>query len=172
MPLGHYNHQNAGGFQYLNKPPSHPYKSLNMAAIEILIIGGAVNLTPNAVRCLDILGVLDVLKTRKVECEINLIQLFSLHTGSSLGMIDYNRSGNGFGGYRGRRVMRSELMQAMLDVAQKLEIQIEYGKKLAALEETPQSVTVKSEDGTDATGNLVLGCDGIHSATRIRLETE
>lgn len=133
-------------------------------------IGGAVNLTPNAVRCLDILGVLDILKTKKVGCEINSIQLFSLHTGSSLGTIDYNGSGNGFGGYRGWRVMRSELMQAMLDMAQKLEIRIEYGKKLAALEETPQSATIKFEDGTAATGNLVLGCDGIHSATRMEIE--
>lgn len=32
-------------------------------------IGGAVNLTPNALRCLDILGVLDVLKTRKLDAK-------------------------------------------------------------------------------------------------------
>jgi 2-polyprenyl-6-methoxyphenol hydroxylase-like FAD-dependent oxidoreductase len=132
-------------------------------------IGGAVNLTPNAVRCLDILGVLDVLKVRKLGCEINSIQLFSLHTGSSLGTINYDGNGDGFGGYRGWRVMRSELMQAMLDVAQKMGIRIEYGKKLTGLEET-DSVTIKFEDGTSAVGDLVLGCDGIHSATRMYIE--
>ena len=133
-------------------------------------IGGAVNLTPNALRCLDFLGVLDVLKTRKVGCEIKSIQVFSLHTGASLGTIDYNGDGNGFGGYRGRRVMRSELMKAMIDVALKMGIQIEYDKKLTALHETTQSVTVKFGDGTDVTGDLVLGCDGIHSATRAQIE--
>lgn len=133
-------------------------------------IGGAVNLTPNAVRCLDLLGVLDVLQTRKVGCEIRSIQLFSLHTSASLGIIDYDGDGNGFGGYRGWRVMRSELMKAMLDVAQNMGIQINYGKKLTALDEDSQSVMAKFGDGTEATGDLVLGCDGIHSATRMHIE--
>lgn len=133
-------------------------------------IGGAVNLTPTAARCLDILGVLDVLKKRKGGCEVGLIEVFSLHTGSSLGSIDYNGDGNGFGGYRGWRVMRSELMQALLEVAQDIGIQIEYSKKLVGVDDTPESVTVRFEDGSDATGHLVLGCDGIHSATRMQIE--
>lgn len=135
-------------------------------------IGGAVNLTPNALRCLDILSVLDVLKTRKAGCEIRAIQLFSLHTAASLGTIDYDGTGSGFGGYRGWRVMRSELMQALLEVAQKMGIQIKYGKKLIGLDETSEAVTIKFEDGTDVTGSLVLGCDGIHSATRMQIEPD
>jgi 2-polyprenyl-6-methoxyphenol hydroxylase-like FAD-dependent oxidoreductase len=133
-------------------------------------IGGAVNLTPSAVRCLDLLGVLDELKARRAGCEVKSIQLFSLHTGGSLGTIDYaGKEGTGHGGYLGWRVMRSELLQAMLAVVQRLEnVRIVYGKKVTGVDESPESVNVKFDDGTDATGELVLGCDGIHSATRMQ----
>jgi 2-polyprenyl-6-methoxyphenol hydroxylase-like FAD-dependent oxidoreductase len=157
-----------------SSPLSVPTSNLNITIFELRkepsTIGGAVNLTPNAVRGLDILGVLDELKTRRAGCEVSSIQLFSLHTGSSLGTIDYaGPDGTGHGGYRGRRVMRSELLQALLAVAQKLEnVRVVYGKKVAGLTETSEAVTVAFEDGTDATGDLVLGCDGIHSTTRMR----
>ena len=65
--------------------------------------------------------------------------------------------------------MRSELLQALLAVAQKLEnVRVVYGKKVAGLTESSEAVTVAFEDGTDARGDLVLGCDGIHSATRMQ----
>lgn len=135
-------------------------------------IGGAVNLTPNALRCLDLLDVLEELKVKKLGCDVGSIQLFSLHTGSSIGTIDYNGEGTGFRGYRGKRIMRSDLMQAMLAVAETMHIRIEYGKKVIGFEETPQSVIVSFDDGTATTGDLVLGCDGIHSAIRTQIEPD
>lgn len=41
--------------------------------------------------------------------------------------------------------MSSELMQALLEVALKVEIEIHYGKKLIGVEEVPQSVSVNLE---------------------------
>jgi len=46
-------------------------------------------------------------------------------------------------------------------------IHVVYGKKVTGLSEAPEAVTVRFEDDTDATDDLVLGCDGIHSATRM-----
>ena len=134
-------------------------------------IGGAINLTPTALRCLDILGALEELKKRKLGCEVRAIQLFSLHTGSSLGNIDYSGpEGNGFDGYGGWRIARTDLLQALLAVVQKLEnVEIVYSKKVVGLQESPSTVDVTFEDGTHATGDLVLGCDGIHSSTRMKL---
>jgi 2-polyprenyl-6-methoxyphenol hydroxylase-like FAD-dependent oxidoreductase len=129
-------------------------------------IGGAVNLTPNALRCLDVLGVLEQLKIRRSGCVVNSIQLFSLHTAASMGTIDFRGSK-----YLAMRVMRSELLQAMLDVATKLDIQIKYGKKLTGIEDTPEFVKVMFEDGSE-NGHLVLGCDGIHSATRVQIDPD
>lgn len=47
-------------------------------------------------------------------------------------------------------------------------VKIEYGKKLVRVEELPgaAAVSVYFEDGTSAVGDMVLGCDGIHSAVR------
>ena len=149
---------------------SHPPIKITIYELrpEPSTIGGAVNLTPAAIRCLDILGVLDELNKRRVGCEVDAIQLFSLHTGASLGVMDYTGpEGKGFDGYKGRRILRSEVLQAMLSVAEKIDnIEIVYSKKVIGLDETDEEATVKFEDGTTAKGDLVLGCDGIHSATR------
>ncbi|PKX89686.1 FAD-dependent oxidoreductase [Aspergillus novofumigatus IBT 16806] len=100
-------------------------------------LGGPVNLTPKALRCLDMLGVLDELKQAKAGCEVDAIQILSLRTGKQVGTIDYTGpEGTGFGGYKGWRVMRYELLQAMLRVIARLPaVKIEYGKKLVRVEE-------------------------------------
>src|SRR5262249_47645768 len=45
-------------------------------------------------------------------------------------------------------------------------IDIEYEKVLAAIEEKDQSVVARFTDGSSAEGVLLIGADGIHSATR------
>lgn len=134
-------------------------------------MGGPVNLTPKALCCLDIIGVLEELREMKAGCEVGSIELFSLHTGGLLSTIDYSGpEGKGFGGYKGWRVMRSELLQALLRRAEKWEaVKIVYGKKVVGLDEDSDEVRVRFEDGTTATGDIVLGCDGIHSAVRQRM---
>ncbi|RHZ43829.1 FAD-dependent oxidoreductase [Aspergillus thermomutatus] len=112
-------------------------------------LGDPVNLTPKALRCLDMLGVFEELEQMKAGCEVDAIQILSLRTGKEIGVIDYTGpEGTGFGGYKGWR--------------------IEYGKKLGRIEELPgaDAASVYFEDGTSAVGDMVLGCDGIHSAVR------
>lgn len=48
-------------------------------------IGGAVNLTPNALRLLDHLGALQVMKDRKYGKEINAVEIFDVYSGAKLG---------------------------------------------------------------------------------------
>ncbi|EAU39520.1 predicted protein [Aspergillus terreus NIH2624] len=133
-------------------------------------LGGPVNLTPKALRCLDMLGVLAELTQMHAGCEVDAIQIFSLRTGQELATIDYTgREGTGFGGYKGRRVKRYDLLRALLRVVERLEsVTVQYGKKVTRVEEDIQGkkVRVRFEDGTSATGDIVLGCDGIHSAVR------
>lgn len=130
--------------------------------------GGPVNLTPKALRCLDKLGVFDELKNMRAGCEVDDIQIFSMRTGGQIAAIDYAGSdGSGLGGYKGWRVMRFQLLCAMLRVVERLTtVQIHYGKKLTRVEEDADQITVHFEDGGVDTGDMVLGCDGIHSATR------
>jgi 2-polyprenyl-6-methoxyphenol hydroxylase-like FAD-dependent oxidoreductase len=130
--------------------------------------GGPVNLTPKALRCLDRLGVLEEVKRLRLGCEVDAIQIFSMRTGGQIAEIDYSGTdGTGLGGYKGWRVMRFELLKAMLRVAEQLPaVQILYGKKMTKIEEGDDQVCVYFEDGRNYTADLVLGCDGIHSATR------
>jgi 2-polyprenyl-6-methoxyphenol hydroxylase-like FAD-dependent oxidoreductase len=131
-------------------------------------IGGAVNLTPTALRCLNDLGVFEQLESLHLGCPVNTIDIFSLHSAASLGIIDYNGpTGEGFDGYKGRRIMRKDLLESMLNVARQApNILFRFGKKLVNISETSDSVKAGFEDGEEWKGQMILGCDGIHSATR------
>ncbi|KAL5355290.1 hypothetical protein BJX96DRAFT_47164 [Aspergillus floccosus] len=132
--------------------------------------GGAINLTPVAQRHLDRLGVLDELNRLGSEggADVDGIELYSARSGKSLGSIDFtDHRGNGFGGYKGRRVMRIILSLAMLAVVDRTKnVHVAFGKKLIRVDESADQATLHFADGTSATGDLVLGCDGVHSATR------
>jgi salicylate hydroxylase len=53
-------------------------------------------------------------------------------------------------------------------IAQHPNIKLECGKKTIQIEETASSVVLHFEGGTSATGKILLGCDGIHSVTRLK----
>ncbi|KAL2868100.1 FAD-dependent oxidoreductase [Aspergillus lucknowensis] len=133
--------------------------------------GGAINLTPVAQRHLDRLGVLSELDRQGADggANVDAIELFSSRSGRSLGSIDFtDGNGNGVNGYKGRRVMRIVLSLALLSIVERHpNIQIVYGKKLASVTENYNDQTILHfEDNTSAAGDLVLGCDGVHSALR------
>ncbi|KAL4873955.1 hypothetical protein BDV12DRAFT_578 [Aspergillus spectabilis] len=133
--------------------------------------GGAINLTPVAQRHLDRLGVLSELDRHGADggADVDAIELFSSRSGRSLGSIDFtDGNGNGVNGYKGRRVMRIVLSLAMLAVIERHpNIRIVYGKKLTHVTEDHNEQTILHfEDDTSAAGDLVLGCDGVHSALR------
>jgi 2-polyprenyl-6-methoxyphenol hydroxylase-like FAD-dependent oxidoreductase len=75
-----------------------------------------------------------------------------------------------FGGLAGlpaSRVMwRSELCRAVLDRALASGIRVEFDKRLIGVDETPSGVTARFADGTSATGDLLIGADGIRSRVR------
>lgn len=43
-------------------------------------------------------------------------------------------------------------------------------KKVASIQHNRDSVTVKCQDGTDFTGDVVIGADGIHSRVRREMQ--
>lgn len=132
--------------------------------------GGAINLTPVAQRHLDRLGVLEELDRQGADAgaDVDAIELFSSRSGRSLGSIDFtDGQGKGVNGYKGRRVMRIVLSLAMLAVIERHpNIRIVYGKKLTGVSETSNQTILHFDDKTSAAGDLVLGCDGVHSVLR------
>ena len=127
-------------------------------------IGGAVNLTPNALRYLDHLGVLSRLKPQG--CEVNRIDILSLRTGKRLGMLNFDNLEKFK--QRALRVMRHQLLQAMLDRLEELGVEVHYGMKLQSITEGGKKITATFEDGSKIEGDILLGCDGIHSAVRTK----
>jgi 2-polyprenyl-6-methoxyphenol hydroxylase-like FAD-dependent oxidoreductase len=45
-------------------------------------------------------------------------------------------------------------------------VEVQFGKRAMHIEEREEKVTVKFEDGTSATGDLLVGADGTHSVVR------
>src|ERR687898_3578310 len=85
-------------------------------------------------------------------------------TGKHLG--DVPNGGTLPDGTVSQTLKRADLYRALRDEAVRRGARVEYGKRLVDAETTPGGVTARFEDGTRATGDLLIGADGIHSRTR------
>ncbi|MFI6515901.1 FAD-dependent monooxygenase [Spirillospora sp. NPDC050679] len=65
-----------------------------------------------------------------------------------------------------RTLRRADLYRAVRDEALRRGVRIETGKRLVAAEDTGDGVTATFADGTRARGDLLIGCDGVHSTVR------
>jgi 2-polyprenyl-6-methoxyphenol hydroxylase-like FAD-dependent oxidoreductase len=61
---------------------------------------------------------------------------------------------------------RSDLYRAMRDEASSRGIRVEHGKRLTGAVEIGDRVRATFTDGTEATGDLLIGSDGVHSVVR------
>ncbi|KAJ3279749.1 hypothetical protein HDU79_000337 [Rhizoclosmatium sp. JEL0117] len=64
------------------------------------------------------------------------------------------------------QILRSKLHNILMQACHKAGIRTFTGKKFISYVESGDSVTVQFADGTTATGDFVVGSDGIHSAVR------
>lgn len=130
-------------------------------------IGGAVNLTPNALRYLSSLKVLPRLEN--TACPVGSIDIISCRTGSKLAELSFDIPGSD--GFQALRVRRSELLAALTDTwLTDFGGEIIYDAKLSSIETASSGLveakfTVKGAPVTK-TADLLLGCDGIHSFVR------
>ncbi|MEV4107837.1 NAD(P)/FAD-dependent oxidoreductase [Nonomuraea sp. NPDC049695] len=69
-------------------------------------------------------------------------------------------------------VLRSDLYRSMRDEATRRGIEVTYGKRLVSYDESGRQVTARFADGTEATGDLLIACDGVHSSTRTILDPQ
>lgn len=140
--------------------------------------GGALSLSPVALRHFDHLGILDELEEYGPESgvDVDAVEIFSSRTGKPISSLDFGgKHGLGYGDaetgkrYKARRVMRINLSLAMIAATEKRgNIKMVFGKKFlnAVQLEDEDRIEVHFQDGSRATGHLLLGCDGVWSATR------
>lgn len=127
-------------------------------------MGGAVGIPSNGLRLLDRLGVYQSLLQRGSSQSD-----FALHSGSGgiLGQIDdfvsHSRAETGYGYMR---VKRTDLVDVLLQAINEAGIPVYFGKRIIGIEDGEERLSVIFADGTTDSADILLGCDGIHSAVR------
>jgi len=134
-------------------------------------IGGAVNLTPNALRLLDHLGALQKIRDADYGRTIDYLEIFDIYSGKLAESDFRGPKGEGIGDppYKALRITRGDCLKAVLAaVEEHKNITLTCGKRTIKIDETDERVTIHCEDGGNATADLLMGCDGIHSFTRLK----
>ncbi|MDR6804884.1 2-polyprenyl-6-methoxyphenol hydroxylase-like FAD-dependent oxidoreductase [Dyadobacter sp. BE34] len=83
----------------------------------------------------------------------------------AIGVIDNAEQASRYGSET-IQVKRGLLNGSLRRAAERAGIAIEFGKRLVAIGQREGTVTVSFADGSTAEGDLLIGCDGIHSAVR------
>jgi 2-polyprenyl-6-methoxyphenol hydroxylase-like FAD-dependent oxidoreductase len=85
-------------------------------------------------------------------------------TGKRLGE---SRTGGSLpGGTVSQTIKRADLYRVLHEEASSRGIRVERGKRLIAAEQTGDGVRAVFADGTEAAGDMLIGCDGVHSTVR------
>jgi 2-polyprenyl-6-methoxyphenol hydroxylase-like FAD-dependent oxidoreductase len=116
-------------------------------------VGAFLTLAVNGLAALDVLGLRDTVSELGMETPRMTMANGKGRRLATLAM-------------RARTVSRTDLYQALRDEAGKRGVDIEYGKRLVDAEATPTGVRAIFDDGTSAEGDLLVGADGLRSATR------
>lgn len=116
--------------------------------------GGSFNLAPNGMDVLDTLGVGDQITA--VGNPTKQIAFFN-HKGKQLGINPESTV----------LLNRGELQRVLVANAEKSGVEIQFGKRLVEVSERAGDVVAATfEDGSEAVGDLMVGCDGIRSRVR------
>jgi 2-polyprenyl-6-methoxyphenol hydroxylase-like FAD-dependent oxidoreductase len=116
--------------------------------------GAFLNLAPNGLDVLDTLGIKSEIEAYGTP---TTSILFQNHRGKQLGKNPE----------RTLLVKRGMLTRGLRTAALDRGIAVEFGKRLRDIEVTTEgTVIARFEDGSEASGDLLVGCDGLHSRTR------
>ncbi|OAR00366.1 hypothetical protein LLEC1_00308 [Akanthomyces lecanii] len=130
-----------------------------------LNIGGAVMLSPNALKVLDALGLYDMVKSKGYNFD-------SLEYRDLDGNLTETQDFGGVEkyGYQGLRIYRYVLIDELVAALAAAGVAIEYGAKFSHVEtDTAEGVSFALTDGRSIQTLLLVGADGIHSTVRRHL---
>ncbi|GKZ21599.1 hypothetical protein AbraIFM66951_005195 [Aspergillus brasiliensis] len=127
-----------------------------------LNIGGAIMLSPNALRILDTLGVYTRIRSEAYDFD----HLY-FRSPANTPLDTYEFGGADKYGYSGMRIYRHVLIRELSAMVTEAGIPIHYHKKFnRVISETSSNITWEFTDGTVSTASCLVGADGIHSAVR------
>jgi 2-polyprenyl-6-methoxyphenol hydroxylase-like FAD-dependent oxidoreductase len=128
--------------------------------------GSFLMVTPNGLGVLRTLGVLDDLARHGLPC--SGMTMWSSR-GRRLGQVRHDHEPGGFAG--SLLIKRGLLHRVLREEAVRRGIPVEFGRRLVDLTVTDDGGVVAAfEDGTSASGDMLVGSDGIYSRTRQLVE--
>ncbi|PQE15534.1 salicylate hydroxylase protein [Rutstroemia sp. NJR-2017a WRK4] len=140
-----------------NKIPCRVYESRPAP----LNIGGAIMLSPNALRILNTLGVYERIRSKGYNFDI---LEFKDTTGKLLEVQEFG--GEAKYGFRGLRIYRHIVIDALVELLKERNIPVYYGKKYSHIVSEGEKIVWEFTDGERAEADLLVGADGIHSSVR------
>lgn len=125
--------------------------------------GGFLGVAPNGMRVLAELGLERAVEASGVPCDGFAFQNAS---GRQVGVIDRRHDRTRLGA-RLVMIKRAPLQRLLLDHAARLGVTIHHNARLVEIgRSSPDVVIARFEDGSEHSGDLVVGCDGLRSQVR------
>src|SRR5689334_5814248 len=144
--------------------------ALNRAGIEVEVheahdgpaedAGGLLSLAANGVRALRVAGAMDAVRAAGVA-----VPEMEMWTAGGHPVGRAPRHGSHLSDVPSWTVLRGPFVQALREAAADRGIPVRTGHRLVAATGGPGEVTARFDDGTEATGAVLVGADGVHSAT-------
>lgn len=132
---------------------------------QFMRVGADVNLTPNAVRALDGLGVGDSLRRTGARPSYRISRDWD--TGLETSRLPMGDTAETVYGAPQLTIHRADLLSVL---AQALAADsMRFSKRLSSLTQDTEGVDLRFEDGSTARHSVVIGADGIHSRVRAAL---
>ncbi|KAJ3288639.1 hypothetical protein HDU79_004684 [Rhizoclosmatium sp. JEL0117] len=156
----------------------------NPVAVDFGDSGGSVALMASALRVLRTLGVLDEVLASSFPAKITNWFKIDGSANVALDTINVNRRAGEtdpllqppiqilrskvivYLGHMMKMFNDIQLHSILIQAAAKEGVRTFTGKKFVSLEENENGVTANFEDGTSASGDFIVGADGVHSAVR------
>ena len=134
-------------------------------ASQFARVGADINLTPNAVRALDGLGVGDALRETAARPNFRISR--DGYTGEETSRLGMSQAAEERYGAPQLTMHRADLLTA-LETAVPSDC-VKLGKKIVSIECATDGVHLEFADGTSETVDILIGADGIHSVVRTAL---
>ncbi|KAK4098755.1 FAD/NAD(P)-binding domain-containing protein [Parathielavia hyrcaniae] len=128
--------------------------------------GSVIGFFPQTFRILDQLDLLDDIQKLcpPLHHWLHLNpQVRTIYTGGQRGFFDFLQTNHG---HASRGFMRRDLMEILYSKLPHRERHVLPNKKVTGVEQDESSVTVTCSDGSVFKGDVLVGCDGVHSAVQ------
>lgn len=125
-------------------------------------VGADINLTPNAVRALDGLGVGEALRETAAQPTHRISRTWD--TGEETSRLEMAQAAQSRYGSPQLTMHRADLLAVLEDALPPGVLRL--GRRLSGVAESADGVSLTFDDGSTETAGLVIGADGIHSVVR------